>query len=131
MNDNSSKGGHVPRQGVDHLPGQLDLIDHAKEGAPPDNCYGEKPFEDLGPNVVIMSPNVTSLDLTPARILQMAFDADLESVVVVGYDKNGNEYYAATAGDPAETIWLFERSKHRIMRNLDDKVEVAEPPTKA
>jgi len=124
MNDNT-KGVHVPRQGVDHLPGQLDLIEHAQEGAPP------KPFEDLGPNVVIMSPNVTSLDLTPARVLQMAFDAELESVVVVGYDKLGNEYYAATAGDPAETIWLFERSKHRIMRNLDDKVEIAEPPTKA
>lgn len=124
MNDNT-KGVRVPRQGVDHLPGQLDLIEHAQEGAPP------KPFEDLGPNVVIMSPNVTSLDLTPARVLQMAFDAELESVVVVGYDKLGNEYYAATAGDPAETIWLFERSKHRIMRNLDDKVEIAEPPTKA
>lgn len=126
MNDNT-KGGHVPRQGVDHLEGQLDLIEHALAGAPP------KPFEDLPDNVEIFPANNTSLNLPVNRILQGAHDAQLTSVVVLGYTKEGHEYYASSDGDPAEAVWLMERSKHRIMTNLDERGGDAPPitPTKA
>lgn len=113
MNDNT-KGTHVPRQGVDHLPGQMDLIEHAKLGAPPDNCYGEKPFEDLGPNVVVV-PVVTSHDLPVQRILHGAHEADLEMCVIVGYTKSGDEYFASNVADGAEIVWCMERAKFKLL----------------
>lgn len=145
MNDNT-KGVHVPRQGVDHLPGQLDLIEHAKLGEPHvceskigstrcDRCFaplGEKPFEDLGPNVSVL-PVATSHDLPVARILQGAHDADLEVCVVVGYDKDGEEYFASSVADGAEVNWCLDRAKLKLLNMVrsDPVGEMVEPPTKA
>lgn len=125
MNDNT-KGVHVPRQGVDHLPGQLDLIEHAKEGAPP------KPFEDLGPNVTVLQV-ATSHDLPVERILQGAHEADLETCIIVGYDKNGEEYFSSNVADGAEVNWCLDRAKLKLLNMVksDPVGEIAEPPTKA
>ncbi len=117
MNDNTPKNKHVPKQGVDHLPGQLDLIEHAKEGAP-DNCFGEQPFEPLPENVKVLK-TITSLDLPVNRILQQAHDAGLSEVLVLGYTKDGKEYFAASVADGAENIWLMERAKHNMMKVVD------------
>lgn len=146
MNDNT-KGVHVPRQGVDHLPGQLDLIEHAKLGAPAvtiqeytgslehehksstggrcDTC-----FEKLPDNVVLLG-GVTSHDLPVNRILQAAHDADLETVLILGYKKDGSEYFAASTADGAENIWLMERAKHNMMKICDGDYETPTHPEKA
>lgn len=125
MNDNTFKG-HTPRQGVDHLPGQLDLIDHAREGAPP------KPFEDLGANVLVL-PVSTSHDLPVNRVLQQAHDADLETCIVIGFDKNGEEYFESSIADGAEVNWCLDRAKLKLLSMVksDPVGEITEPPTKA
>ena len=48
---------------------------------------------------VIPFNGITRLDLPPERILQMAIEADLEGVIVIGYTKDGEEYAASSYAD--------------------------------
>lgn len=53
---------------------------------------------------------VTRLDIEPNKVLESAVD-ELESCVVIGYDKDGDEYFASSIGNDAEVLWLLERFK--------------------
>lgn len=134
MNDNVknfTRDGHVPRQGIDHLEGQLDLIEFAKQGAP-SPLEPEKPFEDLPDNVCVLE-TITSHDIPVNRILQKAHDADLETVLVLGYGKDGSEYFASSAADGAENLWLMRRAEYNMMKICDGGYEEPSttPPQKA
>jgi len=61
----------------------------------------------------------TKHDIPPERVLNGALKADLESVVVIGYDADGNEYFAGSQGDMAESLWLVERFKHFLLSQQD------------
>lgn len=63
---------------------------------------------------------VTSLDLPAERILSKALAADLESVVIVGYAKDGSEYFAASMADGGTVLWLFERAKQKLLALAGD-----------
>jgi hypothetical protein len=52
---------------------------------------------------------VTRLDLPPEKILRAAISADLETVVIVGYDKDGNEYFASSVADGAQAMYHLQR----------------------
>ena len=69
---------------------------------------------------VVDLPVVTKLDLSPDRVLAKATERGLESCVVVGYTKEGDEYFASTLADAGEVVWLLERSKHKLMKVVDD-----------
>jgi len=64
---------------------------------------------------------VTRLDLDPDRLLQAAV-GKLESVVIVGYDKDGHEFFASSVADGAESLWLLQRAAHKLlcMPDADD-----------
>lgn len=68
---------------------------------------------------VIELETVTTLDLPPERILRKASEADLESVIVIGYDRDGNEYFASSVADGANVVWALERTKLRLLRTAD------------
>lgn len=57
---------------------------------------------------------VTKHDLPPDRILEQAV-GNLESVIVLGFDKNGEEYLAASMADGGDALWLMERCKMRLL----------------
>lgn len=57
----------------------------------------------------------TTLDLPADRILSRALDADLDTVVVIGYDKQGDFYFASTTADGGNVVWLFEKGKLALM----------------
>jgi hypothetical protein len=63
---------------------------------------------------------VTKLDLPAERVLQRALEADLQSVVVVGYDKEGREYFASSIADGGTANWLLDRCKMQLLRVPDD-----------
>jgi hypothetical protein len=65
-------------------------------------------------NVVVL-PVVTKLDLPPDRIIEAAL-GKLESVVIMGYDKDGNEYFAASCADGGDVLWILERSKLKLLQ---------------
>lgn len=56
-------------------------------------------------------------DLTgrPAEVLQQALDAGCDPVVVLAYDRRGNEYFAASSANAHEILWLIERLKAKLL----------------
>lgn len=57
---------------------------------------------------------VTKLDIPADRVLQKAIGR-LESVVLCGYDKSGNEFFASSIADGGTTLWLLERCKKQLL----------------
>jgi hypothetical protein len=64
---------------------------------------------------VVNLPVITTLDLPPERILQAAMDKDLDEVVIVGFDKNGELYFASNKSDGGGVLWLFELAKKALL----------------
>lgn len=65
-----------------------------------------------------MFDGVTRLDLPPDRVLQQAVGA-LESVVILGYDRDGLEYFASSLADGSDVLWLLERCKRQLLSDDD------------
>lgn len=63
---------------------------------------------------VIDLPVVTRLDLDPDRVLTKAI-GECESVVILGYDKDGAEYFASSLADGGSVLWLLERLKKKLL----------------
>jgi hypothetical protein len=56
-------------------------------------------------------------DLTdrPSLVLRQALEHECDPVIVLGYDKRGNEYFAASCADAHQILWLIERLKHKLL----------------
>lgn len=68
----------------------------------------------MSDNVVVLNV-ATRLDVPAERILKAALDNDLESVVIAGYYKDGEEYFASSIADGGTVLWLMERLKIELM----------------
>lgn len=66
---------------------------------------------------VVILGGATRLDIPPERVLSGALGAGMSKVVVVGYDKDGNEYLASSVADGAEIVWLLERAKYKLIKD--------------
>lgn len=64
---------------------------------------------------VIMFDGITKLDIPPDRILN-SFVGRLEGVIIIGYDKDGEEAFASSYADGGTTLWLLERCKKALLR---------------
>lgn len=58
---------------------------------------------------------VTRLDMEAVQILAAAAEHNLKSVVVVGYDADGEEYFASSLADGGDALWLLERCKKALL----------------
>lgn len=65
-------------------------------------------------NNVVPLGNVTHLDLPPDRVLEDAV-GKLEGVVIVAWDKEGEEYFASSIAAGDEVMWLLERCKQKLL----------------
>ena len=65
-------------------------------------------------NVVCLDV-ITTLDLPVERILNKALDADLETVVIIGYTKEGEEYFVSSVANGGDVLWLLERHKLKLL----------------
>jgi len=63
---------------------------------------------------------LSKLDLDPDRLLKKAIGR-MDQVVIIGYDKDGEEYFATSQADGGETLWHLQRAIHRLM-NIADKM---------
>ena len=68
---------------------------------------------------IIELDNITSLDIPVERVLRKADDANLSMVVVIGYDQDGEEYFASSVAGGPEVLWALERAKLRLLRVVD------------
>ena len=64
---------------------------------------------------VIVAGIVTRLDMDAVQVLAAAAEHGLQSVVIVGYDADGQEYFASSLADAADALWLLERCKHTLV----------------
>jgi len=73
----------------------------------------------MSDNIVTFT-GITKLDTPPDRLLEAAM-GQLTEVVIIGFDKDGKEYFASTKSDAGEVIYHLERTKHRLMKIIDDE----------
>lgn len=65
---------------------------------------------------IVRFPGVTRLDIDPDQVLQEAL-GNVEGVVLIGYDKTGEHYFASSYADGGEVLWLLEACKKKLMEN--------------
>lgn len=63
---------------------------------------------------------ITKLNLDPDRVLSKAI-GELTEVVVIGFDKDGDEYFASSIADGGSVVFHLERAKHKLMRIIDEQ----------
>ena len=71
-------------------------------------------------NKVITFPGITRLDLPADRVLEGAI-GELDQVVVIGYHKDGSEYFASSIADVRTVNWLLDRMKLSLLEIPDDR----------
>lgn len=64
---------------------------------------------------VVRMNMVTRLDISPDAVIEAASEANLACVVIIGFDADGNEYFASSKADGADVLWHIERAKHKLM----------------
>jgi len=64
---------------------------------------------------VLLFNGVTTLDFPAELMLKKAMDADLESVVILGYRKDGEGFYASSIADGGTVLWLLENCKKALL----------------
>lgn len=67
---------------------------------------------------VIPLPVITTLDLDAERVLEGAINSTLQSCIVLGYDADGEFYFASTMADGGEVLWLLEMAKLKLMKAI-------------
>lgn len=68
---------------------------------------------------VVNLPCITTHDLSTERVLTAALRADLEGVIVMGYAKDGEVYFASTYADGGNVMWLMEWAKRQLLKQAD------------
>ena len=58
---------------------------------------------------------ITYLDMPADRILEDAI-GKLDGVVIMGYDKDGEEVFASSLADGGAVLWLLEQCKLKLLK---------------
>ena len=66
-------------------------------------------------NNVIPLGNITSLDLPTDRVLEECKGDCTDGVVVLGFDDDGELYFASSIADGGEVLWLLEMAKKNLL----------------
>jgi len=64
---------------------------------------------------VIPLGNITRLDLPVDSVLDAAKEDISERVVVLGWDKDGELYFASSFADGGDVMWLLEKAKLALL----------------
>ena len=68
---------------------------------------------------VVILPVVTTFDLDADRTLENLV-GKLKGFVLVGYDKDGREFFSSTYADGGDALWILERGKAALLSQVDD-----------
>lgn len=58
---------------------------------------------------------VTRLDIPTDRVLDGAKGHCTDGVVVMGYDDDGDLYFASSIADGGDVLWLMEKLKQQLL----------------
>lgn len=68
---------------------------------------------------VIPLGNVTKLDMPTDRVLDSVKGECSGGVVIIGFDDEGEFYFASSIADGGEVIWLLEMAKKKLLEVAD------------
>lgn len=69
---------------------------------------------------VIPLNNITRLDIPADTVLENA-KGQMEGVVLIGWDNDGDLYFGSTYADGGTVLWLLEKTKQRLLNvNSED-----------
>jgi hypothetical protein len=71
-------------------------------------------------NNVTLFGGVTTQATTPDLVLASAYQADLEHAIVIGYRKDGREYFFSSYADGGAVLWHLARAQHKLMLLADN-----------
>lgn len=71
---------------------------------------------------VVLWRGLTKLDLPADRVLKAVPIDEMESIIILGYHKDGSEYFASSLADGGDMIWLLERLKKQLLE-MPDRME--------
>ena len=63
---------------------------------------------------VVRFNGITTLKMDPDVVLEQAL-GELDTAIVIGYDKDGEAYFAASDPDGGNCLWLMELFKKRLL----------------
>lgn len=66
------------------------------------------------PDNLRLFPLITDKDIDPDVMLRLA-DGKLQGVVILGVDKNGDEFFSSSYADGGDVLWLLERARIDLM----------------
>lgn len=72
---------------------------------------------------VIDFPGGTTVDIPAEKILKAAIEADLGDCVVMGWTKDGDEYFAGTTSDLRTVQFLANRLIHQTNMMADEQLD--------
>jgi len=78
-----------------------------------------KPNEPEKDNVVLFD-GITLLDLPADLILKKAIDHGMSEVVIIGYDNNGDEYFASSDAEVATALGYLAGAQHKLFNHIDE-----------
>ena len=64
---------------------------------------------------VIPLGNITRLDLPTDRVMDAAKEHCTDGVVVLGFDDDGDFYFASSIADGGSVLWLMELAKKQLL----------------
>lgn len=64
---------------------------------------------------VILFSGITKLDLPPDRILENMMGTDIDGVVLMGYRKDGTDFFCSSYADGGVVLWLIEQMKLKLL----------------
>jgi hypothetical protein len=67
-------------------------------------------------NNLRLFPGVTPLNHDPDVMLELAKNAKLDEVVILGFDKDGEFFFSSNKSDGGGVLWLLEMARHELMK---------------
>jgi len=64
---------------------------------------------------VVPFGGITHLDLPTDRVLEAAKGHCTDGVLVLGFDDDGELYFASSLADGGEALWLMEKAKKALL----------------
>ena len=107
-------------QGRAAIEGVLGRIESVLRHKTPESARTKsKASEALDKDNIVKLDCVTSLPIPPDRVLKEA-RGKLETVIVLGWDNDGEFYFAASESDGGNAIWLMEKAKKYLLEVGED-----------
>jgi hypothetical protein len=62
---------------------------------------------------------ITSLPMPSDKLLTKALENGVTNVVILGYDPDGDFYFASSDADGGDVLWLLEIAKKRLLETAE------------